>query len=316
MDGAISPGDALCAFQLYISGGVLPPEGACNNECALEAADVSCSQDGVTPGDALYIFQAYINGLTPPLDCNQGLILKENQNDARKVTLLEKETDTEYLTLYLSTSNLSEIHAFGAELGFDTEKLQFIEVRRTSNTMDWEILDGKEFLDGVVIIGGFAGESTQEFNSGALAEIVFSIKSDKLVNVNCWLMNLVDDLKSFTIEKEFYTFNINAKSGQNKDEIVSNFLIRNYPNPFNSSTLINYQLPVAGQTKVEIINMNGQLIKTLVNEEKPAGDHSVDWNGYSQDGNQLSSGIYFIHFVVTGKNGISYNETKKIMYIK
>ena len=116
MDGAISPGDALCAFQLYINGGVLPPEGACNNECALEAADVSCSQDGVTPGDALYIFQAYINGMTPPLDCDQGLILKENQSYERKVTLLEKVTDIEYLSLFLNTSNLSEIHAFGGEM--------------------------------------------------------------------------------------------------------------------------------------------------------------------------------------------------------
>jgi hypothetical protein len=67
-DGLITPGDALCAFQVYLSGGTPPPD--CDNPCALEAADVSCTLNGVTPGDALYIFRAYLDGKTPPLECN------------------------------------------------------------------------------------------------------------------------------------------------------------------------------------------------------------------------------------------------------
>lgn len=67
-DGTISPGDALCAFQIYLSGGTPPPD--CDNPCALEAADVNCSPNGVTPGDALYIFQAYLDGKIAPLDCD------------------------------------------------------------------------------------------------------------------------------------------------------------------------------------------------------------------------------------------------------
>ncbi|MBN1155131.1 hypothetical protein JXB12_09470, partial [candidate division KSB1 bacterium] len=56
-DGSITPGDALCAFQTYLNGGTPPAGTECDNECALYAADVNCTPNGITPGDALYIFQ-------------------------------------------------------------------------------------------------------------------------------------------------------------------------------------------------------------------------------------------------------------------
>jgi glycosidase len=83
-------------------------------------------------------------------------------------------------------------------------------------------------------------------------------------------------------------------------------LSQNYPNPFNPTTMINYQIPEAGMVTIEIFAVTGQLIKTLVNENKEAGYYSINVNA---DG--LSSGIYFYKL----KSG-SFMQTKKMLLLK
>jgi Secretion system C-terminal sorting domain len=65
-------------------------------------------------------------------------------------------------------------------------------------------------------------------------------------------------------------------------------LSQNYPNPFNPTTEIQFSLPQNSNVKIEIYNVTAQLVTTLVNEYKVAGDHSVSWNG-----NGSPSGAYF-----------------------
>ncbi len=65
-------------------------------------------------------------------------------------------------------------------------------------------------------------------------------------------------------------------------------LYQNYPNPFNPSTTINYQLSKTGRVRLMILNILGQEVATLMNEEQTAGSHSVVWNA---SGN--ASGVYF-----------------------
>lgn len=66
------------------------------------------------------------------------------------------------------------------------------------------------------------------------------------------------------------------------------FLLSNYPNPFNPTTTISYQIPHSGIIKLQIYNIKGQLIATLVNEYQNSGMHSVIWDAPNQ-----SSGVYF-----------------------
>jgi flagellar hook assembly protein FlgD len=66
-----------------------------------------------------------------------------------------------------------------------------------------------------------------------------------------------------------------------------------YPNPFNPTTAISYQLPEESEVELIIYNIKGQLIKTLSNELKPAGDHSVIWDSRDYNQKPVSSGIYF-----------------------
>ncbi|HEX9974361.1 MAG TPA: FlgD immunoglobulin-like domain containing protein [bacterium] len=69
-------------------------------------------------------------------------------------------------------------------------------------------------------------------------------------------------------------------------------LHQNYPNPFNPDTFIQYELPVASMVKLEIYNLMGQRVKTLINEKQPAGFYSVHWNGTDDSGCGVASGMY------------------------
>ncbi|MCP4707880.1 MAG: T9SS type A sorting domain-containing protein, partial [Planctomycetes bacterium] len=70
-------------------------------------------------------------------------------------------------------------------------------------------------------------------------------------------------------------------------------LTQNYPNPFNPNTTIAFALPTAVGVKIKIYNVNGQLVKTLVDEVRPAGKYEVNWDGTDNHGRSVSSGLYF-----------------------
>lgn len=79
------------------------------------------------------------------------------------------------------------------------------------------------------------------------------------------------------------------------NEVITNryILHNNYPNPFNPSTTIVFEIPKREFVTLQIFNVNGELIKTLLNENLDAGRFEKNWNGKDEYGNQVVSGIYF-----------------------
>jgi hypothetical protein len=88
-------------------------------------------------------------------------------------------------------------------------------------------------------------------------------------------------------------------------------LNQNYPNPYNPATQITYRLPQPGVVSLKIYNVQGQLVRTLVNEYKPAGTHSISWNGRSDLGMKVSSGIYFYRLQAG-----NFTDTKRMILLK
>ncbi|MCK4694224.1 MAG: T9SS type A sorting domain-containing protein, partial [Candidatus Cloacimonetes bacterium] len=85
----------------------------------------------------------------------------------------------------------------------------------------------------------------------------------------------------------------------------------NYPNPFNPTTTINYTLKEDTKVILEIYNIKGQKVRTLVDKHLEASNHMVVWNGRNDSGKSVSSGIYFYKM----KSG-NYSSTKKMILLK
>jgi len=83
----------------------------------------------------------------------------------------------------------------------------------------------------------------------------------------------------------------------------SELVINNYPNPFNPNTTISFNLPNTAEVTLEVFNVKGQLVNTLVKDQMESGIHSVVWNGLDSNQKSVSSGIYFYKI-------ISANESK------
>ena len=93
-------------------------------------------------------------------------------------------------------------------------------------------------------------------------------------------------------------------------------LYQNYPNPFNPTTNIKFALPVPSKVTVEIYNLIGQRVRTLLTEERSAGYHVVEWNGTGDADLQLGSGVYFVRIDAKGDNGATFSHVRKLMMLK
>ncbi|MGE5456841.1 MAG: T9SS type A sorting domain-containing protein, partial [Methanococcaceae archaeon] len=101
------------------------------------------------------------------------------------------------------------------------------------------------------------------------------------------------------------TYSVDVKPENNNipDEYTLN---QNYPNPFNPATKISYSIPKEGNVKLTVYNLIGSRVAVLVDEYKPAGNYSIDFNG-----KDLSSGIYFYKL----ESG-NFTSVKKLTFLK
>ena len=101
--------------------------------------------------------------------------------------------------------------------------------------------------------------------------------------------------------------------GRDIDELIPDQfqLAQNYPNPFNPVTTIEYGLPSRAQVTIEVFNVMGQKMKTLVNETKSAGIYRTEWNGIDDAGKLVSTGVYLYRF-----SAGDIVQKKKMLYLK
>lgn len=88
-------------------------------------------------------------------------------------------------------------------------------------------------------------------------------------------------------------------------------LSQNYPNPFNPVTTIEYSLPQQSHVTIEIYNVLGQKVRTLVDREESAGTYTITWDGTATTGRPAATGVYLYRFQAD-----KHVETKKMLLIK
>jgi len=141
---------------------------------------------------------------------------------------------------------------------------------------------------------------TLTIHEGQTKEREYSFTIDyQFVDSNCELVVFVQNFGSYKLVMQA------AKSGLLElqplgveDDLeaalpTQSELLQNYPNPFNASTKISYRLREPALTKLEIFNLRGELVRSLVNEVQSPGSYQVDWDGTDSEGTEVSSGLYF-----------------------
>jgi hypothetical protein len=86
---------------------------------------------------------------------------------------------------------------------------------------------------------------------------------------------------------------------------------QNYPNPFNMSTTIEYSLPRHAAVTLTIYNILAQVVREWPTEFRAMGNHLVQWDGYSNNGTDVASGVYFYRLIAD-----EFIETKKMVLMK
>ena len=212
----------------------------------------------------------------------------------------------EELAIAVSLEQYVDLKGYGLSLRFDSQDLEFVGTRIADN-----ILGESEFAqprvlsqgEGEVTIAAF-GQTVSEGDLGlflifrSLREIegtFIEVTEGQLRDGNFGL-NAVPTPVSVRIET--------------RPEVFA--LRDNYPNPFNPETTIKYELPEAGEVRLEVYNMLGQVVTTLVDKQQAAGRYVHLWQGTNDNGNSVGSGIYFYRIQVGGE----FQSVKKMLQLK
>lgn len=103
-----------------------------------------------------------------------------------------------------------------------------------------------------------------------------------------------------------------VSAGSEAVELPTRFALeQNYPNPFNPTTTIQYQVPASAQVKLEIFNMLGQRIRTLIDQNRQAGSYQVVWDGKDDFGRNVATGMY-----VYRMQAADFTSVRKLILLK
>ena len=118
------------------------------------------------------------------------------------------------------------------------------------------------------------------------------------------------DLRDLNNNKDEVT--LPGEGGETPFVPVTTALMQNHPNPFNPTTTIAFEVAVSGNVRIEVYDVSGTLVRTLVNESKGVGRHVAIWDGRDSSGNQVHTGVYFYRMSAPGYT----SQAKKMLLLK
>ncbi len=213
----------------------------------------------------------------------------------------------EEVVIDVSVADFVELQAYGLNVQYDAEKLEFVKVVAENNLLGEGDLAAPRVItktDGNVAIAAYGDEMVSEGDLGL--SLVFRTKTE-IENT------FVEVTASEVRDGNFAVNGISLPAPveiQTRPEAFA--LANNYPNPFNPATTIKYALPEASSVTLEIYNVVGQVVRTLVADHQNAGRYVVQWDATNESGHSLSSGIYFYRLQAGGE----FLEVKKMLLLK
>jgi hypothetical protein len=196
-----------------------------------------------------------------------------------------------------------------AEVGSDVTltKVDFSNTRIQNTELKDAIIDN---VNKTVLIYAIPLNNHIEAGRDPIARLTFSGKDR--INLEPTTVAKQEGISLVSTDAKEISFDTDFSDVTGKPGLpVSYAVSQNYPNPFNASTVIRYSLPEQARVKIEIYNILGQKVKTLVDEVQTAGYKTVEWNGTNAQNRTVASGVYF-YKINTGK----YSEVKQMTMLK
>ena len=150
--------------------------------------------------------------------------------------------------------------------------------------------------EGSLLVNTSSG--SDNYNIIDITQIDFSESEDIL-----YIHSAESDYSYSILEIESIEFDgeLSVTELEHITNITSFSLFQNYPNPFNPKTNITFELNQSGRTSVDIFNVKGQLVKTLIDNHLYGGKHNVVWDGSDAENKQVGSAMYFYRVTVNGQ---------------
>jgi hypothetical protein len=212
-------------------------------------------------------------------------------------------------TTELSLSLGSEAAVKGVQLEFETgNDVQITGVQ--SNIEGMDVFSGT--VDGLFKVGLLDMTGKAAIPAGQHDVVTINYASTSSARTEDGEIKLVN---AIVVGEDASEMNVTIKSVgavSSNDALPSvRALSQNIPNPFNPTTEIAYSIPKSTQVKLEVLNILGQSVRTLVDDYKVAGNYSVIWDGRDNSQHSVASGIY-LYRIAAGE----YSETRKMVLMK
>jgi hypothetical protein len=258
-----------------------------------DASDIN-RDTRVNVADLQMVIDTILEIQTPPIFMPPG--------PAASVELLKDQIPTaDVVQIPLWADIGLEASAVQYEITYNSNHLEAIDVQtgemisgmQVSNNLGVGKINGVVYNIGTHTFGPAAGE---------MANFAFRVKGGSYDPVHDI------SLSQFLIVNQAASFISTEIKGRIPDSYMLN---QNYPNPFNATTNISFDLPNDGNVELSIYDLLGRKIVTLINSFLPAGSHTLTWNGRSQTGETVATGIFFYRL-----RAADFDETKKMTLIK
>ncbi len=152
--------------------------------------------------------------------------------------------------------------------------------------------------DSLVQICAYVLNDSMVFDPGMVEfQLYYGLRSENILIDSYYIKENLDDagnIKKLDFSqnpKRYYIISL-TDSGNYIPEIIKTTLKQNYPNPFNPITIINYSIANEGNVELDVYNIKGQKVKTLINEMKEPGHYQAIWDGTDNNKKQIASGVY------------------------
>jgi len=197
--------------------------------------------------------------------------------------------------VFLGTGSFVKFYARSYTAQYGLERFKVGVSTTTPNPANFQIVSGATYVQAPV----------------TWTEYTYDLSSYDNQNVYIGIQCLSNDAFIFFVD-DVSIHGVNGyDNNDNNAPVVQTELKGNYPNPFNPETTIAYSVKEHIPVNIEIYNIKGQKVKTLVSETKAPGNYTAVWRGLDDNNHPVSSGVYFFKM-----NAGKYSSTKKMIMMK